>query len=395
MAFRSITDKNASFRQGEYRLVNNIWNSGDLEIGADYTQSIAFNTNHVTRDVTFRWDFGSHVSDTIFSYPSIAAGYDPWSGVGSKKLVTKISSLRNLDIDFDVSIGGNVDKFNVAFDIWLTGKAAGGARSITTEVMVWLHGGKLSPAGKVVDSYSDGDYSATVRTAGGFGDSSGGSDVKWRYIALDARKDMLDGTIDMDGIFRFLVNAGLVSGDDFIYGFEFGSEVSGGHGRLKVGHIGYQFSRYDVTMKADRLVGTGQDDVIGGRGGADLIVGGRGDDVLSGDGGQDRLVGGRGYDSFVFKSPQTGSHDRVLDFNPRMDEIQLDIAGFAPGSPSSLDPGKFADPDHVTNATRIIYDGETGRLFHDADGAAGSHHAMLIATLQGKPFLAATDILLF
>ena len=43
------------------------------------------------------------------------------------------------------------------------------------------------------------------------------------------------------------------------------------------------------------------------------------------------------------------------------------------------------------SALSVIYDTSSGRLYYDADGIDGTP-ALLMATLQGAPTLAATDI---
>lgn len=76
----------------------------------------------------------------------------------------------------------------------------------------------------------------------------------------------------------------------------------------------------------DRLRGKkGDDDLYGGEG-RDRLFGGKGNDHLNGEEGNDKLWGGRGYDIFVFEKG-TG-RDKVLDFNPYQDKIDLSDFGF-------------------------------------------------------------------
>jgi Ca2+-binding RTX toxin-like protein len=76
----------------------------------------------------------------------------------------------------------------------------------------------------------------------------------------------------------------------------------------------------------DRLEGRGGDDVINGGAGDDEVRGGRGNDVLNGDSGDDDLWGDAGADTFVFSD---GGQDKIHDFEPGIDRIDVSAYGFA------------------------------------------------------------------
>ncbi|WP_108663201.1 cadherin-like domain-containing protein [Acuticoccus kandeliae] len=67
-------------------------------------------------------------------------------------------------------------------------------------------------------------------------------------------------------------------------------------------------------------------DVIDGGAGNDRLFGGLGDDVIIGGEGNDRMRGGFGADTFVFG--ENSGTDIILDFDPRMDRIDLCGLGF-------------------------------------------------------------------
>ncbi len=138
--------------------------------------------------------------------------------------------------------------------------------------------------------------------------------------------------------------------------------------------------------------GTGNeiDNVLTGNGAAN---------ALSGDGGNDTLTGGLGQDRFVFAAaPGVGNVDRVMDFVSGTDKLTFDNAAFtAIGTAGNFTTGdaRFAAGAGFTSgrdaSDRVIYDSSTGNLYYDADGS-GASAAQLVATLQGVPALAATDI---
>lgn len=77
----------------------------------------------------------------------------------------------------------------------------------------------------------------------------------------------------------------------------------------------------------DVLRGGAGNDVLRGDGGADSLFGGGGQDRLVGGAGADRMTGGAGADMFVFRevrdSPAGAGRDRILDFQPGTDHLDL------------------------------------------------------------------------
>jgi Ca2+-binding RTX toxin-like protein len=158
----------------------------------------------------------------------------------------------------------------------------------------------------------------------------------------------------------------------------------------------------------------GNDTLLGG--GADTgnhLLGGDGDDSLVGSGGHTLLDGGAGQDilrtgafrdhgeSTVFAfsvAPGAANADRIIGFVPDADTIQLDgsvftnvgFTGEFSAGDARFHSGAGASAGHDAD-DRIIYDTSTGNLWHDADGN-GAGAAQLIATLEGAPGLAATNI---
>jgi hypothetical protein len=81
----------------------------------------------------------------------------------------------------------------------------------------------------------------------------------------------------------------------------------------------------------DTLSGLKGNDTLCGGIGNDTLLGGAGHDVLKGDAGNDRLTGGAGADRFVMNSLVEGV-DRITDFSPGIDRVQLSKTGFGASS---------------------------------------------------------------
>lgn len=89
------------------------------------------------------------------------------------------------------------------------------------------------------------------------------------------------------------------------------------------------------TESADRLVGSVVGDRIIAGAGNDVVSGGNGHDVIEGGQGRDVLTGGEGsdvfrYDSLAdsFRTADGNFQDRITDFNPLTDKIDVSALGF-------------------------------------------------------------------
>jgi Ca2+-binding RTX toxin-like protein len=155
------------------------------------------------------------------------------------------------------------------------------------------------------------------------------------------------------------------------------------------------------TSGNDAMNGTNGNDSIFGLAGNDTIFANGGDDWVQGGAGNDSVSGGSGQDRYAFAESGAANADQILNFGSGWDSVHLDAAGF--GAIGAT--GRFAGGDvrffAAAGATsghdaddRIVYNTSTGQLFYDADGS-GAGGSQLIATFQGAPGMAATDINVF
>jgi Ca2+-binding RTX toxin-like protein len=149
---------------------------------------------------------------------------------------------------------------------------------------------------------------------------------------------------------------------------------------------------------ANEFHGNGGDDTIVGGAGNDSIGGGSGNDWLEGGAGNDTLGGSGDRDHFVFRESGTANADTVVDMSGNWDDVRLDANAFADlgatGRFAAGDARFFAGAGATAAhdaSDRVVYNTTTGQLFYDHDGSGGDA-AQLVATLQGAPAIAATDI---
>jgi len=110
---------------------------------------------------------------------------------------------------------------NVAFDLWLTNSASADEKSIAVEVMIWVLGNGLTPAGNRI---------ATVKTPNGSSQFYGGKMQYWNYFAFVLDRQMHFGSVDLNAYLKYLVNENLISTNLWLASVEFGTEIAFGGG---------------------------------------------------------------------------------------------------------------------------------------------------------------------
>lgn len=154
--------------------------------------------------------------------------------------------------------------------------------------------------------------------------------------------------------------------------------------------------KIDGTKGNDLIYGNGGNDKLIGHPGDDKIFGGTGGDVIFGGQDHDELTGGKGNDKFGFNSLLAIDSDTIFDFKHGADRLIFDHHVFdeyrRPG-PVSADDFVLGTAAH-DKSDHFIYDKETGNLFYDPDGS-GSEDKILMATLDNKANLSASDIFIF
>lgn len=295
MALVTLTQDFASYRSGVYVIENNVWNKGNRVNGVDFTQTVRFDTATVPNGIVFNWNWGIADNSRVLAYPEIIVGHKPWGGASNQSATSRIDQLKNFTVDFDLDIAGSTGDFNVAFEFWLTTRPAGSSVDITTEVMVWVHNGNLVAPGDTGLNYADGGYRGSISVMDDFGNPTTG--LTWRYIALAADFDYLNGTLDFHDVLVTLERLGYISPTDYVTGFELGAEVTGGSGGLTINNLSYTFGRHVITEGADTILGGEKRDNLRGRGGDDIVRGNGGNDWIFGDAGSDRLFGNTAADA--------------------------------------------------------------------------------------------------
>jgi len=143
-----------------------------------------------------------------------------------------------------------------------------------------------------------------------------------------------------------------------------------------------------TTIGIDEIAGFER---VYGSSGNDTIIGSHGNDILAGLRGVDTMYGGRGDDIFLFGGLSQG-WDRITDFNPIDDTLQLIGSGYGGGLAAGTDlatTNRFvSNTTGIATATigQFVYDSDDGRLYWDIDGT-GSVAKTLLLVLDKNPIV--------
>lgn len=234
---------------------NNSYGTGNLKQGTDFTISSTFNKADATAGTTFSWKmpYTTGESPRILAYPEVIFGVPPMGAhaknPGDKLAVfpVKVSDLVSLKADYDVTFGGNVSGFNVAYDIWLTSKPNGDKSTITNEIMVWVHKGDVPMSAKEIGTYAADGVTYKIYNQG-------------VYTAFIADRDVPKGELDIAAMLTHLKKLGIVKDSSYLASIELGAEVISGVGSLTINNLDLEVAsrNADGSIVVKDVTGSGQ-----------------------------------------------------------------------------------------------------------------------------------------
>lgn len=128
----------------------------------------------------------------------------------------------------------------------------------------------------------------------------------------------------------------------------------------------------------DTLYGMSGDDTLSGGNGYDYLNGGDGDDYLAGGLGSDTIVTGAGRDTVAFTASdiRDGSTDRLTDFNPYMDKLDLSaMRSLLSGNNAKLSWSEMfvSNPSYYdADRSYLVFDSAQQTLAYRAAGASSN-----------------------
>jgi hypothetical protein len=210
------------------------WGADSLTYGTDYTQSITFDSTTFPNNVLFSWSFPLYGGpDGVWSYPCIIYGSTP-ELTNSAVPSAQVSAL-NLSVTYSAELNANSGQLDTIFDIWLTSKPYGDMSTVKYELEIipqtdWHYSGYAY-------SFSD----STLQNASVYVNPNWGGNA-WTNIVVEPSSEMLTGTISISDILKNLIWNGVITGQEYISGVEFGPEPGSGSGTLHIDSMSYQWA---------------------------------------------------------------------------------------------------------------------------------------------------------
>jgi hypothetical protein len=211
------------------------WAASSLTYGVDYTQSITFDNTAFPNGTLISWSFPLYGGPFgVWSYPCIIYGSTPELANTSVPSL-QVANLTNLSVSYSTALTVNSGQLDTIFDIWLTSTPYGGMSTATYELeiipqTVWHYGGYAY-------TFSD----STLQNANVYVNADWGGNP-WTNIVVEPSTEMLTGTISISDILKNLIWNGVITGQEYISGVEFGPEPGSGAGSLLINSMSYQWA---------------------------------------------------------------------------------------------------------------------------------------------------------
>ena len=203
------SDRDGGWSTRGYYVHNNMWNSNE-QLGPETLYACSHDNWYVVSKQT------NHAG-AVKTYPNVHKDYDN----------VPISSFNRITSTF-AATSPHVGIYNVAYDIWINGVASSGS----TEVMIWTENFNQVPAGDRVATVSLGGRTYRVWKT---------SDS--HYIALVPTSIVTSGSIDLLGIFKWLMSKGWLPGNSTLGQIDYGVEIVSTDGRPAT----FSFTDFSIT----------------------------------------------------------------------------------------------------------------------------------------------------
>lgn len=192
---------------GEYRVCNNVWGSGE-GVGRQTIEVDPFSTYFKVVETT-------HSSRGVAAYPFIYKGCHWGHCTKDSGLPVKVRELRSAHSTWIISTSGVEGTWNAAYDIWFSVRGAsspeGGA-----ELMIWVNrGGGAAPAGTKVATVEVGGYEWDVYFF----------KMDWNYIAYLSRRPLERVELDIKAFIDDALSRGYIDPEWYLDAIEAGFEI--------------------------------------------------------------------------------------------------------------------------------------------------------------------------
>lgn len=212
------------------------WGANGLVQGRDYTNAIRILPEQFPAGSVITWSWPSKPANGVYNFLAIDYGNAFNTLVQAPIPPRRVSDIAELSHSHSLRLDGRLPDFNVLIDFWLT-KEAGNHDVHLFEIEVFLH---ASDAGSA--------YAAWASQLGVYTDAGG---RVWR-VSVDRTRvtpdilflpssDLVDGTVDLRAMLLWLVEAKVITGQEWFNGFGTGVEVVSADGSLTIDSLGVTY----------------------------------------------------------------------------------------------------------------------------------------------------------
>jgi hypothetical protein len=215
-----------------YWALDNTWG---YEPGRPFTQTLTANNSTFQANtlIRFNYPYNDNGFSVPFGYPEVVYGFQAGNGMASPNGVepppTQIQAFTTLTGQINLHIGGNTQYFDVLWETFPVDAETGGQQQ--AEIAILLHSTPFITSYVITPATMGGFYTSKYDYSGqGIkGTVYAGSNGSVPYvILLPSGGNVLSGTIDLLGYLNSIVSQGILTGNEYLTGYELGNEPYGG-----------------------------------------------------------------------------------------------------------------------------------------------------------------------
>ena len=234
----SSCEPGISFDFEDLMLKNNLWGKNKLKKGVPEL-CIYRNKDHFA----WKWKIPTNAKGVI-GYPAIQVGQNPFGNINEEKygFPVNVSKIAQLSIEYDFETYVKDNKFNLAFDIWLTDVQYSTKENIKVEIMIWEDYFDFTSYGKKKETITT-PFGVYQVHAGYLKNPKYAQD--WQYISFVRQSPRSAGQVDINYLLNYLIDKNMISQDYFLSSFELGNEIGNSSGMTLVKKFEYIFQKVD------------------------------------------------------------------------------------------------------------------------------------------------------
>jgi hypothetical protein len=215
-----------------YWALDNTWG---YEPGRPFNQTLTANNSTFQANtlIRFIYPYNDNGFSVPFGFPEIVYGFQAGNGMASPNGVepppTQIQAFTTLAGKFNIQIGGYTQYFDVLWETFPQDLPTGGQQQ--AEIAILLHSTPFITSWFTTPAAMGGFYTSKYDYSGQgiTGTVYVGSNGSVPYVVLmPSGGDLLRGTIDLLGYLNSIVAQGILTGNEYLTGYELGNEPYGG-----------------------------------------------------------------------------------------------------------------------------------------------------------------------